>query len=271
MGKGSLYIRLRRCLSKHATAVALRNFMARRQNIHPFDRKHRVDPSGLIYADGLSSGHEHDKHSAGYYATAPSLFHGVIAHWSATLARAGFTLNDYALFDIGCGKGRVVLLASEYPFRQIVGVELNPSLAQTARKNLNIWQRAPRASRNVHVVTGDVLSVPIPDGPVVIYFFNSFERELLQMLLNRLLEISATRSDPIDLLYVHPEYAGLVSQTPRMELLADEKIPFTPKDAAADVFNVNVDRCSIYRLPGLLNPTSEPPLESSRRAPPPTQ
>src|ERR1035437_9676714 len=155
MGKGSLYIRLRRCLSKHATAVALRNFMARRQNIHPFDRKHRVDTSGLIYADGLSSGHEHDKHSAGYYATAPYLFHGVIAHWSATLARAGFTLNDYALFDIGCGKGRVVLLASEYPCQKIGGVKLPPPPAKTAQKTLNIGHRPPPPSRNVHVVTGD--------------------------------------------------------------------------------------------------------------------
>jgi SAM-dependent methyltransferase len=219
---------------------------------HPFDLVHRVDTSGLIYAESLPSGHRHDQQSEGYYATAPSLFRGVIDAWRATLSGAGSNLNGYTIFDIGCGKGRVLLLASEYPFRNIVGVELHPGLAQTARSNLKAWMRTPRACGNVTIVAGDVFEVPFPDGPVVIYLFNSFGRELLQMLLDQLLAVSATRCDPIDLLYVHPEFGDLVRQTPRMELLADEEFLFSAEDAEADVFGVNFDRCGIYRLPGLL-------------------
>src|ERR1035437_10413397 len=68
---------------------------------HPFDLVHRVDTSGLMYAESLLSGHRHDQQSEGYYATAPSLFRGVIGAWRATLSSAGSNLNGYTLFDIG--------------------------------------------------------------------------------------------------------------------------------------------------------------------------
>jgi SAM-dependent methyltransferase len=230
----------------------LRGSSSRDQVIHPFDITHRVDTSGLFYAPDLPSGPAHDQHSAGYYATAPSLFTGSIALWSAALPSAGLSLNDFTLLDIGCGKGRIVLLASEHPFRAIVGVELNHHLARITTRNLKIWMRKPLACRKIEIVNHDIFSVDLPDGPVVLYFFNSFERELVQMLLDKLVAISTSRSDPIDLIYIHPEFDHLVRQTPHIKLLSDEVIPFTTEDAAADAFSVDCDRCCVYRLDGML-------------------
>ncbi|SRR6266567_3651968 len=256
----SFAARARRFFSGYWSLGALRNLPGRElsrasspdQLVHPFDITHRVDTSGLFYAEDLSSGHANDQHSAGYYATAPSLLHGAIARWSSSILSVGLALNDYTLLDIGCGKGRVVLLASECAFRTIVGVELNPSLARIANKNLKRWMRKPRACGDVKIVNDDFFSVAIPDGPVVLYLFNSFEHELVQRLLDRLLEISATRSHPIDLIYIHPEFGEIFRETPRAAILADEEISFSAEDAAADAFGVSFDRCSIYRLEGLL-------------------
>ena len=264
----SFAARILRSLSEHGPVGLLRSVLPRKcrrvsspgQRTHPFDITHHVDTSGLFYAQDLSSGHAHDQHSAGYYATAPSLFHGAITRWSATLPSAVLRLNDYALLDIGCGKGRVVLLASEYPFRAIVGVELNAHLARVAQRNLKTWMRKLRACRDVRIVNDDVFSVALPDGPVVLYLFNSFERELVQMLLDKLVEVAATRSDPIDLIYIHPEFGELFRQTPRIATLADEEISFSPEDAAADAFGVSFDRCSIYRLQRLLEADARPSL-----------
>ena len=224
-----------------------RLFLSNRSR-HPFDRAHRVDTSGLIYADGLSSGHEHDIHSAGYYATAPSLFRGAIEHWSATLKQSQLRLADYAFVDIGCGKGRVVMLAAEYGFREAVGIELNPRLVAVARRNLNRWMRRPRVCRQIRILHGDALSLPIPDGPVVLFFFNSFEEEMVRMWVDRLVTAAASRSDPIDLIYLHPEHHNLLTATPGIRVLSDVDLPLTPEDAASDAFGVNFDRCAIYRL-----------------------
>jgi SAM-dependent methyltransferase len=215
---------------------------------YPFDRRHRVDTDGLIYADGLCTGHEHDRHSAGYYATAPSLFRGAIALWSETLAGSGKRLNDYTLVDVGCGKGRVLMLASQHGFREIVGVELNPRLAAVARKNLSKWLRLSRACPKVAVVQQDALTFPIPEGPVVLFFFNSFEREMAEMWLERMGQAASVRNGPIDLIYVHPEFDALVRQVQGMQVVAQADIPFSAEDARADVFGVSLDRCVVYRL-----------------------
>jgi SAM-dependent methyltransferase len=226
----------------------LRRLFPSREARHPFDRTHRVDTGGLIYADGLSTGHEHDVHSSGYYATAPSLFRGAMEHWSATLEASPFRLTEYAFVDIGCGKGRVVLLASEHAFREVVGVELNPQLASMARRNLQRWMSRKRACRNVSIVQQDALSFTLPDGPLVLFFFNSFEREMVQMWLDRLVAVASSRSDPIDLIYLHPEHHKVIAATPGIRILADAEIAFSPRDAAADAFGVSLDHCTIYRV-----------------------
>ena len=217
---------------------------------------HGVDTDGLIYANALSTGHAHDRHSAGYYATAPSLFQGAIALWRETLAGTGFALEDYTLVDIGCGKGRVLMLATELAFREIVGIELNPRLARVARKNLRKWTGVPQVSilrpgrptPRVRIIQGDALSTPLPDGPVVLFFFNSFEREMAGMWLARLGEIAAGRAWPLDLIYAHPEFDGLVRDVPGVRTLAEAEIPFSEEDSGADVFGVHSDRCAVYRL-----------------------
>jgi SAM-dependent methyltransferase len=225
---------------------------ARGEPRHPFDQRHGMDTGGLIYGEDLGSGHPHDVHSAGYYATAPSLFEGAVAAWRETVAGTGFELSDYALVDVGCGKGRVVMLAAEHPFREVVGLELNPELARVARKNLRRWMRAPRACRSVRIVAGDAVSVPFPDGPVVFFFFNSFEREMVELLLGRLADLRARRAAPVDLIYVHPEFGHCIRQTPGADLVAEAEVVFSAEDAGADAFGVAMDECEVYRMATLV-------------------
>jgi len=220
------------------------------QGKHPFDRAHGVNTSGLLYANALATGHPNDVYSEGYYATAPSLFHGAMALWQKSLY--SLTMADYTFVDLGCGKGRALLMASDFPFHAILGVELNAKLAAVARRHVTGWTRSRRACRTASVVEGDVLELPIPDGPVVMFLFNSFEMEMVRGLLERLVEAARTRSAPIDLVYIHPEHDNLVRQTAGIERLADENIPFSAEDAAADAFGVSVDQCCIYRMAGRL-------------------
>lgn len=226
---------------------------------HPFDRRYGVDTDGLIYADAAAEGHAGARHNAGYYATAPSLFHGALALWRETLAGTGYAVEDYTLVDIGCGKGRVLMMATEYAFREIVGVELDPGLARVARKNLSRlgrrrWLGLPgpiirtRGNPSVRIIEGDALTVPLPDGPVALFYFNSFEQEMMEMWLARLGEIARERTHPLDLIYIHPEFDALVRQVPGMRVIAEAEIPFSEEDAGAEVFGVDSDRCAVYRL-----------------------
>ena len=234
---------------------------------HPFDLRHGTDTGGLLYAPDLPTGHSNDAFNEGYYATAPSVFRTLIARWKDTLQPAGLRVSDYSFVDLGCGKGRALLLASEFGFRSITGIELNPGLCAAAEQNVRHWRRRRRACPPISVVCGDVLESPLqapssPDRPLVLFLFNSFSAEVVRGLLARLTGVghdtagqtgkagpsARARSAPIDLLYVHPDQAAIVERTPGVELLADMVIRFSAEDAAADAFGVDVDRCAVYRM-----------------------
>lgn len=232
---------------------------------HPFDLRNGTDTGGLMYAPELTTGHSNDRFNEGYYATAPSVFYGLISRWKETLAGArGLSslepgngnhvapLSRYAFIDLGCGKGRVLLLAAELGFRSVTGIELNAGLCAAAEENARRWYRQ-RARGVVRVQCGDVLSTlllhaPPADVPVLLFLFNSFEAEIVRALMQMMTELAHSRSEPIDLLYVHPDHSALVERTPGVEVLFDGDIPFSREDALADVFGVDVDRCGIYRI-----------------------
>ncbi len=88
---------------------------------------------------------------------------------------------------------------------------------------------------------------------MVLFFFNSFEEEMVRLWLDRLVEAAATRPAPIDLIYMHPEHHKVLAAIPGIQILADTEIAFSPGDAAADAFGVSIDRCTIYRL--LIDPS----------------
>ena len=48
--------------------------------------------------------------------------------------------RDFIFIDLGSGKGRALLMASDYPFRRIVGVELLPQLHRAAQDNLTKYR-----------------------------------------------------------------------------------------------------------------------------------
>jgi SAM-dependent methyltransferase len=217
--------------------------------VDPFDLRYGVDTSGLISGRQLRSGHPHDANNCSYWGTASSLFDGALARWQETLAATLYSVRDYGLIDIGCGKGRVLMLASNFPFRTIVGVELSPALTNIAVQNLAKWRSTPHHCNDIAILQADALEVPFPDSPVLVYFFNSFNAHVTALLLDRLRALSQTRSTPIDLIYTRPEHDDLFRQCPQMQLLWSGDIPFSEEDAAADYFHGKAQGCSIYRLP----------------------
>ncbi len=136
--------------------------------VHPFDEQFGVETSGLIYE--LPSGHQHDLYNNGYFAVAPSVFHAIMR---AMRERLHLDFQRFSFIDLGSGKGRALLLASDYPFREIIGVELSPKLDRVARDNIARYALAKRAPRApVISMTGDATEFSWPAGPLIVYMWN---------------------------------------------------------------------------------------------------
>lgn len=231
--------------------------------VHPFDQMHGTDTSGLVPAKDLVTGHPNDEHVTAYYAVAPSILRSLVEKWRESTAAHHIT--DYTFLDIGAGKGRAVLLASEYPFRKVIGVELNPAMATIAKANAAIWQQAhasdPTASAiaPIQIVEDDALNLPLPATPTLIFLFHPFEDPVLKVLLRRIESAFLGRAGDLDILYVNAEHGAVLNRHAAFQLLWQGQIPMTADDHAADLEAIaqqteygstGDELCAIYRYVG---------------------
>jgi len=243
--------------------------------IHPFDQAHGVDTSGLVPARHLATGHANDEHVTAYYGVAPSILRSLIERWRETVP--AHPISSYTFVDIGCGKGRALLVASELRFRIVVGIELNPKLAAIARENVESWthshamdQTAPLLTP-IEVFEQDALDLTLPTGPTLIFLFHPFEAPLLRKVLRRI-ESQIAEHDKaaagsqldLDILYVNAECANVLDRHPAFKRLYAGHVPMSPEDHAADLEAIaqqkeygstGDEECAIYRYVGRAKPT----------------
>ena len=50
--------------------------------------------------------------------------------------------EDFTFIDIGAGKGRALLMATSYPFKEIIGVEMFPYFKDIAERNIVAYRNA---------------------------------------------------------------------------------------------------------------------------------
>jgi SAM-dependent methyltransferase len=228
--------------------------------LHPFDEQFGVRTSGLVAGRHLKSGHRHDRHATAYFGVAPSVFHALLRRWQRS--RPAASIEETSFIDVGAGMGRAVLLASELPFRQVVGVELNPTLARIARKNLTAWRAAGRAIAPMKIICGDAVDFELPPGPCLAFLFNPFGAPVMRRLLSRWEKALAERAGhPVDLIYVNNEQEHVLEAQAGFQRLFLGKVPRSRADAIADhrimanqpegeYASANYEDCSIWRMKG---------------------
>ncbi len=128
-----------------------------------------------------------------YQATDPALFRENIGELGIDYARFTFV-------DLGCGKGRALLLASEFPFRRIVGVEVLPELLQVAERNARVYRGGAEQHR-IQLWCGDARHFTFPPEPLVVFLFDPFPEHILEQVIARLQ--SSAHSSPRELLLVY--------------------------------------------------------------------
>jgi len=175
---------------------------------HSFDVEHGTDTGGLIPGSELGVGHRHDLFIAGYAGVPPSGFRDAISRWQGTGLR--YPIEDYTFFDLGCGKGRAVLLASELGFREAVGVELNAGLAEIAQANTRIWTAAGKARSPIRIVCGDATEVMWPSGPCLVYLYNPFAKRVMKDVVEVMRQQFDGRRDELEIVYQKPEQAAVL-------------------------------------------------------------
>ena len=144
---------------------------------------------------------------SGYQPTEPALFHEMI--------RALPILHpDFTFIDLGSGKGRALLMASDYAFRRIIGVELLPELERVARENLGRYQSDTQKCFTLASICGDARDFVFPPEPSVLYLFNALPEPVLVAVMGNLERSLQQRPRALYVIYHHPVLERVFLRSP---------------------------------------------------------
>jgi hypothetical protein len=129
-----------------------------------------------------------------YQPSEPELFHRILR--ALPIEPDGFTF-----IDLGSGKGRTLLMASDYPFRRIVGVELLAEFEAIAQRNIARYHGEQQKCSALESRQGDAREFVFPDGPIVLYLFNPFPEHVLREVLQNLRNSLSTSPRPAFVIY----------------------------------------------------------------------
>jgi SAM-dependent methyltransferase len=183
-----------------AGKAAWRGFRARLPVEHEanraFDVLHGTDTAGeaCLVESGVTA--EQARGGNGVYRP---LWEGM---FHTALASLGTPLGGYTFVDLGCGKGKLLLLAAAYPFARIVGIEFAPALLATAQRNIERFRGVHPAAPPIEAVLGDARQWQMPAGPLVALIFNSFDPATTREVM-RGIDREAAREAPLFVLYVN--------------------------------------------------------------------
>ena len=106
--------------------------------------------------------------------------------------------------DLGCGKGRALIVAQEAGFGQVVGVELAEKLARQAERNMKKLK-----FKNVRVINGDACETQFDAPNLVLYMFNPFGSEIVRHVAANL---QNAKEPPLYIIYGNPFHAEPIAE-----------------------------------------------------------
>ena len=148
-----------------------------------WDLIHNVDTCGEIPLVELNFQSENKAPGLEYQSHHPRILRAFLQSLALDWA---IDYEKYTFVDFGCGKGRVLLVASEFPFRRIVGVEFAVPLAEVAKRNLVSYRSKTQKCRDISVLPMDAVDYQLPEEPEVLYFYSPFPPAVMEQVFQNI-------------------------------------------------------------------------------------
>jgi hypothetical protein len=190
-----------------------------------FDQRYGVDTAGQVDLSQVGVAPADLARGGGLYRPVwTAVFHTAVR--SIPAAPDSLTFLDY-----GSGKGKALLLASDYPFRRILGVEFARPLHDIAVKNLGLYRSQSQRCHQLESLCGDAMEFKPPDEPLAAFFFNPFDDATMEVVLDNLRASVARAPRPVFIVYCNTRHVR------EHEKVFASK-PFLTEEARGDQFLV---------------------------------
>ncbi len=148
-------------------------------------------------------------HSA-YQPTQPDAFREMIGG-------LGMDYSRFTFIDLGSGKGRTLLMASDYPFARVLGVELLPELNAIATDNICKYKGG--VADRVYSICADARHFEFPNEPTVLFLFHPFSQLVLESVIANLVQSLKKYPRVAYIVYHNPVLESVLANQATMQVL----------------------------------------------------
>ncbi len=136
--------------------------------------------------------------------------------------------NKFEFIDMGSGKGRALLVASEFPFTKIIGIELSQQLHDIAEENVERYTPASQQCAAFELHCMDALEYAYGEKPFVLFLFDPFGREILQKIIANLEASLQAKPREAYVVYVYPQYEDLFRNSSVLRRVSEARPSWQP-------------------------------------------
>ncbi|HEY2369165.1 MAG TPA: class I SAM-dependent methyltransferase [Polyangiaceae bacterium] len=122
----------------------------------------------------------------------------------------GVLFDEFTFVDLGSGKGRALLYASDRPFRKIIGVEIAPALHEVAEKNVSVYGSPAQRCHRFELVCSDAAVWQPPDDRLLVYVFQPFPEDVFARVMENLETSLVAHPRPLVFVYLNPVFERAV-------------------------------------------------------------
>lgn len=127
--------------------------------------------------------------------------------------------QDSVLVDFGSGRGRVLLLAAEFGFKEARGIEFAHELCVSSRRNCERYQARTGTATRFATLEMDATKYEIQPDENFFMFCNPFDDSILKVVLENIARSLAQAPRPAWLAYYNPKWDGEIQKQPAFRLV----------------------------------------------------
>jgi SAM-dependent methyltransferase len=197
---------------RHVRGLSWVSFIRSNLRAQWFDWRHRVKTRGDEDLRDMTVVGENASHAIPYIPTTPRVGRHLLRDLPIT------DVSSYTFIDMGSGKGRMLLLAAELPFRSIIGVEFSCDLHVLAQNNLKTYRNRKQVCFQIESVNADATEYKFPPEPLIVYFFFPFDRPVMEPVIQNLNRSLVEHPRDVILVYHNPILSDLVEAASHLRI-----------------------------------------------------
>jgi len=145
-----------------------------------FDRKYGTDTADVIELKDLQIEGTDINRATWYEPISHKMYYAIMNYIS-------IQHDQYIFVDIGSGKGKVLLLASKFPFVKIIGVEFAQQLNSIAQQNIRNYSDAEQQCYDMETKCIDAVKYDLPEENLVLFFYSPFsDAQIMRRILDNI-------------------------------------------------------------------------------------